>query len=128
MVVVIPKIENGQRSNLYLTNDNKEFRDKDEANWHEFARLQLKERKLKFEIPEHTIYSFVDKETLEKYIAECYGHLEYIMLNDIASLSFPNNYVIIESELSHEEKIQHRISILSLEEFKKQLAVEILNL
>lgn len=128
MVVVIPKIENGQRSNLYFTNDNEEFRDKDEANWHEFARLELKERKLKFEIPEHTIYSFVDKKTLERYITECYGHLEYILLDDIESLSFPNNYVIIESEISHNENIQHGVSILSLEEFKKNLAVEILNL
>ena len=126
MIKKIPKIENGTKSYMFITSDNQNFRDEDEAEWHEFTVCQLKQRKITFEIPDHSIYSFTNKNEIQKYIDECYGHIHHIVYPPAESLTAPNNYVVIDREEIKEGKIIQHVMFYTLEEFKKNLALSIL--
>lgn len=74
---------------LFITSDNVEYSNLEQADWHEYTVCQLNQRILDLSVPEHTIMDFEDKKTLERYLKEDYHCLAYEVVSDIEHIVFP---------------------------------------
>lgn len=126
MIFTMNMSTTNEKKKPFITSDKKQFVHKEEAEWHEFTVCQLQERRLTFEMPEHTIYTFTSKEEINRYMKECYGHVSYSVTPALDTLQVPNEYVIMERDVIKDGKTHYEVTIQEVTKFKQELIKQLL--